>query len=467
MDGRMFIGYDAGRPVEIDPVTLDYVTAVGANGEWFQALPGLLEPLVAVAAHPATDFAEHAMYFLNYTQVNPPGKPAESYLARWDLEGEIQRWRLGGMSEFDSIHDVKVTENHVVFTDLPFVFEPETMRGAPRTRRNQDDTKIWIVAKKDLDDTPVGGTVAVTEVRVPMPTGHIFADYEEADGRLRLTLQQIPLSDLMVTMRRSSTAHGTGRSMDPNYEGLIALALQPSIVTSTLIDPSSGEVIEKRSAVDEKSVWGGILCTTDTTHPEAVRRLRQVWCAGIGFDPDLVPQEWWDLYGDATDGLVAPADLPTEAVPGSLARLDLDLMDVVDVYTYAPGSFPSPPTFVPRVGSQGPEDGYVVVVVHQDGPKEVQVFDAGAVGAGPIARAGSPTFNPGLLLHSCWMADRRGPRPSSYRVPLGRDVLGAVAGIPKVIWSMVRLGRGLVASRSEVNSVYPRGSNSDTAQGAS
>src|SRR5690606_17594518 len=78
---RLFLGYDAGRPIEVDPVTLDVVTPVGGNDEWFQALPGLLEPLVAVAAHPAADDVEGALYFVNYTQVSAPGTAAESYLA--------------------------------------------------------------------------------------------------------------------------------------------------------------------------------------------------------------------------------------------------------------------------------------------------------------------------------------------------------------------------------------------------
>ena len=33
-------------------------------------------------------------------------------------------------------------------------------------------------------------------------------------------------------------------------------------------------------------------------------------------DPDLVPEEWWRLYGDAgLNALVQPSDLPTDPVP--------------------------------------------------------------------------------------------------------------------------------------------------------
>ena len=445
IDGRLFVGYDAGRPVEVDPETLCFLTPVGGNDEWLQAAPGLLEPLCAVAAHPAPDFDEHALYFVNYTQISPPGEAADTFVARWGLDGPVQRWRVGGMSPFDSIHDIKATRHHVVFSDLPFVVEPTTFAGGERTQRNQDHTKLWIVAKDDLRTTPAGGTVAATEVRIPMPTGHLYVDHDEVDGLLRVVLQQIPLTDLMLTMTRDSIDHRNGAAIDPNYEGLIALALQPSVVGRYVVDPTTGEVVESEVAVDEERVWGGVLATTDTYRPEARAHQRQLWYGGVGFDPDLVPEEWWRLYGDAADGVVAPADLPHSAVPGSLARIDLESMKVAEVFSYEAGAFPSPPTFVPRARAADPDDGYVVVVVHRDGPKEVQVFDANHIEAGPLARATSPTFNPNLMLHSCWMPDRVGPRPSTYRVSIGRDLKGALLGLPGVLGGLFRMGRALRA----------------------
>ncbi|MDQ2650488.1 MAG: carotenoid oxygenase family protein, partial [Actinomycetota bacterium] len=361
-----------------------------------------------------------------------------SYLARWRLDGPVERWRLRGMSPFDSIHDIKASEHHLVFTDLPFVFEPQTFRGAARSRRNQEHTNLWIVAKEQLRTTPPGGEVTVTEVTIPMPTGHLTVDYEEVDGLLRVVLQQIPLSDLMVTIGRESVDRD-GRLIDPNYEGLVALAVQPSVIGRYLIDPATGTVVEKDLATDER-MWGGILAAADRSTPEARRRQRQLWYAGVGYDPALIPSEWWELYGEATDGLVAPGDLPAEPVAGSVARIDLEAMKVAEVHVCEPGSFPSPPTFVPRRGATTPDDGYLLVVLHKDGPKEIQVFDANDLESGPVARVSSSTFNPNLLLHSCWMPDRVGPRRSTYKIPLRRDLAGAIEGVPGVLRSMKKLG---------------------------
>ena len=444
---RLFVGYDAGRPIEVDPVTLRHITPVGSNGEWLQAVPGLFEPMCSVAAHPAADHDERSLYFVNYMPIAAADEAAETHLARWDLEGPVERWRVTGMSPFDSIHDAKASRDHIVFTDLPFVIEPELVRGAPRTRRVQGHTSLWIVAKADLARTRPGGEVRAVEVRLPMPTGHLTVDHDEVDGALRVVLQHVPLGDLLVSFTAEGIEHRGGTRVDPGYEGLVALGVQPSIVGRYLIDPASGEVLEAETARDESLVWGGVLATGDTARPGARAHQRQLWYAGIGFDPDLVPQAWWDLYGDATDGAVAPGDLPDAVVPGSLARFDLDAMEVAEVWSYPEGAFPSPPTFVPRAGSEDPDDGYVVVVVHQDGPKEVQVFDALAIGRGPVARATAPGFTPNLMLHSCWMPDRTGPRPSAYRVPWWRDVAGALAAMPRVLVSLVRAGRAMARAR--------------------
>ena len=285
IDGRLFVGYDAGRPVEVDPETLAFVTFVGHNDEWLQAAPGVLEPLCAVAAHPAPDLDERALWFVNYSQVALPGDPKETWIARWGLDGPIRRWRVEGMSAFDSIHDIKATANHLVFTDLPFVVEPGTFTGAPREQRNQEHTTMWIVAKDELHRTPPGGSVGCLEVRLPIPTGHVYADHDEVDGRLRVVVQHVPLGDLLLSMTPTTIDHRNQAPIDPAYEGLIALAVQPSVIGRYEIDLATGEVHDAELAMDVDRAWGGILPTTDTYSPAARAHQRNLWYAGAGFDP--------------------------------------------------------------------------------------------------------------------------------------------------------------------------------------
>ena len=427
---RLFVGYDVGRPLEIDPETLDFLTPVGSNGEWEQGLPGLLEPLISVAAHPAPAHDEGALYFVNYNQF-PPGAPGGgTWIARWDMEGKIKRWNLEGMSPFDSIHDIKATRDYLVITDLPFVVEPRTFRGKPRKKAAADITQMWIVAKEDLRRAKPGSSVAVKELRIPMASGHILVDYENPGGELNVFLQHIPTADLAMTFTTKDVSHASGRRFDGGYEGMINFGLQPTPVGRYRVNARTGELLDSKIALDAEGFWSGVLWSNDFYNKSAIDHPQNMFFGSIGCDPELVSQAAWDLYRDYANPMVPMDALPTAPVPGTLSRIDLESMEFADQWKYPEGSFPHPPTYVPRKNAQHDKDGYVVTVCHRDGAKEVHIFDAASIGKGPLARATSPDFIVPLMLHSCWMPARSGPRPSRYRVNPVRDALEAIAKAP-------------------------------------
>lgn len=64
---RLLVTYDAGRPVEIDPVTLAFATPVGRRDEWdAEALPDAPFPTVLSPAHPAFDPSTGELFTLDY-----------------------------------------------------------------------------------------------------------------------------------------------------------------------------------------------------------------------------------------------------------------------------------------------------------------------------------------------------------------------------------------------------------------
>lgn len=440
---RLLVGYDAGRPIEVDPKSMRYLTAVGATDEWYAIGPGALEPPTSVAAHPAVDDETGEAWFVNYSAL-PVGR--EVYLAKWDGIGAVHRWQLTGLGEFDSIHDVKVCRDYVVFTDLPFKVEPGAFTGAPREIPNQDETNLWIVAKADV--VAGGGPIAVTHLRIPMPTGHLAVDYEHEAGRIHVFCEHIPLGDLMMSVRQGDT-DGDGRLIDPNFEGFPTLAVQPGCVGRYLIDVSSATVIESDLATDER-VWGAVLTTRDVSSAEARREQTSMWYSTLGFDRSLIPAEWWRMYGAGqTHQLVAPSDLPIEPIPAALARFNLLSMKVEDVHVCEPGEFLHPPTFVPRVGADRPGDGYVVAIAHRDGSKAVKVFDAANIERGPIAVASHPEFNPPLLLHSCHMSSSAGTDRPDYHISVRRDLIGSLRLLPRLARTWIGLGPAFVKYAKE------------------
>jgi carotenoid cleavage dioxygenase-like enzyme len=420
LDGRLFLGYDAGRPVEVDPETLEFLTPVGANGEWLASLPAPLEPLISVAAHPGPAWDENALYFANY-QMIPTAPRRDLHVCRWDLSGDVEHWVLEGVSHFDSIHDLKVSRDHIVITDLPFVVEP--MGPGPEGRRTVgDETQVWIVAKEDLRTRAPGSAVPYHSLRLPMMGGHMALDYDDSDGRLVLYVSHHPITDLGLAIEAGDCVHGTGDAIDSAYEGMIPIGNQPVGLGRYVIDARTGTLVERRIADGSTETWGAALFSLNSYSDDAREHVRDVYITGVGHDPELISERWWQSYAEHHENVfVPPRHFPGKPIPGGIWRIDLEAMEVADAYAYRDGAFAHPPTFIPREGATSDRDGYLLVTVHQDGDKELQLFDAGSLSKGPIAKATAKGFNPPLLLHSYWMERREGDRSSTYCVDAERD----------------------------------------------
>ena len=98
---RLFMTWDVGRPVEIDPVTLGYLGEVGHRSEWLatELFPAPLLPMVTSTAasrdrpRPQRDVVrEHAL-----------GRAARRALGR---RGSMQSWPIAGAVIPQSVHTI-------------------------------------------------------------------------------------------------------------------------------------------------------------------------------------------------------------------------------------------------------------------------------------------------------------------------------------------------------------------------
>lgn len=67
---RLLACYDAGRPWEFDPVSMQVITAIGGNQEWVASTPAgaFAFPVVQSSAHPTFDPATREFFFVNFTK---------------------------------------------------------------------------------------------------------------------------------------------------------------------------------------------------------------------------------------------------------------------------------------------------------------------------------------------------------------------------------------------------------------
>lgn len=80
--------YDTGRPMKIDPETLEFITPIGYNKEWRPGMPPFLQapfPMFETTAHPSWDPLEKVLYGVNFT------KSEETELSRTILYELLRR----------------------------------------------------------------------------------------------------------------------------------------------------------------------------------------------------------------------------------------------------------------------------------------------------------------------------------------------------------------------------------------
>ena len=128
-DGRLFATYDAGRPWEVDPTTLEVVTPVGGLEEWEAAfaldVPWLFPP-VLTGAHPVHDDRTGETFLANYS-LGAVVAGAHVHLLRWDGEGPLSAFRIhderGSDLNLQSMHQLAITERWIVLVDTAFRLE--------------------------------------------------------------------------------------------------------------------------------------------------------------------------------------------------------------------------------------------------------------------------------------------------------------------------------------------------------
>ncbi len=416
---RLFSTWDAGRPVELDPATLDYLADVGSIDSWGGPIFGTetMLPTILSSAHPVIDPDRNGMWSTRLRPVLSPSFGMALSVMWWDGEGtEVAVWPLRDIVFGGSTHTVSQTRDWLVLSDSGnFRADPGEMFGGERTVTVEDDAPVWLVRKDQLLATPPGTPVDAICLRVAPPSGHFYARYDDSEG-ISVIWEGMDLTDLGLSLRPDDLdIHG--RPIAPTAARLYNMAMAPSTLMEVHFDPTSGAVTERAVRRDE---WAFNLQLSAMDWSVAGQEHPTYHHVDFqGCRPGAVSQRAATLY----DGRIDRAQLGEET-PGRLVTFRRGSLEVVSAWEYPDtAELISSPTFVPRTRSTddrseggthagdtanhpGGHDGYVVQPVLSDSGFRVELFDAAAVGAGPIATLrGTRRECVPLILHSAWQAD--------------------------------------------------------------
>ncbi|MCB1014032.1 MAG: carotenoid oxygenase family protein [Acidimicrobiales bacterium] len=409
---RLFTTWDAGRPVEIHPGTLEYVAEVGHIDSWGgpSMFGDTVLPFLFSSAHPVADPDRDGLWTTKLEPVMEPTFGMRPSVVWWDRDGtEVKWWPLEGIAFAGSTHTVSQTRDWVILCDSGnFRADPDEMFGGERTVTVDDAAPVWLVRKDELLARPSGTPVTPSCFTVSPPNGHFYARYDDTDG-ISVVWEGMDLMDLALYVRPDDVdVHGA--PVPPASVGLYNMAMAPETIAEVVFDPESGKLLDQGRCREDWTFNLQLSAMDWSTEGMSAPTLHHVSYQGCR--PGRVTARAARLYEGRID-----LDDVAEETPGYLATFERGSMALKSRWEYADTSdLITSPTFAPRSngadpsasayagGEPGGHDGYVVQPVLSDDGFRVELFDAAQVGAGPIAvLEGTANECVPLLLHSAWM----------------------------------------------------------------
>lgn len=409
---RLFTTWDAGRPVEVHPGTLEFVAEAGSIDSWGPStlFGDTILPFILSSAHPVVDPERNGLWTTKLDPVVGDTFGLAPSVVWWDPAGTgVKVWPLDGIVFQGSTHTVSQTRNWVILCDSGnFRADMGEMMGGERTVTVDSVAPVWLIRKDELLSLPSGTPVKPVCFQASPPNGHFYARYDDSDG-ISCVWEGMDLMDLALYVKPDDR-DVLGNRVNPASVGLYNMSMSPETIMEVVFEPETGKVLE-RGVFREDWTFNLQLSAMDwTLDGLSAPTLHHVNFQGCR--PGRVVERAAKLYADRID-----VSLLAEETPGYLATFARGSMELKSRWEYPDTSeLITSPTFAPRGPGSGPtgsryeggepggHDGYVVQPVLSDDGIRIDLFDAANVGAGPIAQLrGTNRECVPLMLHSAWM----------------------------------------------------------------
>ncbi len=400
---RLLVTGDVGRPVEIDPVSLEFLAEVGHRKQWMDSAPIFpVLPVVTTPAHPVSDPDRGCLWTADYNMMNH-----RVGIVRYDGGKDIKRWPLMNATIRQTMHTISQTRDWIILMDNGMRVDLAEMGGAPRKVTTLKEAPLYLVRKDDLDRIPPGEPVPYKTIPISPECMHFYADYDDSNG-IRVFFEHSTDSDIAVAVTPGDVDIW-GRPIDPVLEGMYGLALSPPSVTLRELDPETCTAKVLAEYENPEYIWNVQTSAMDWSK-RGLERPTLHHVMYNGFRPEGLTQRQLALYQDRID----KSRLPREETPPCLASFDWqNSLKPKGLWRFKVDEWATSPTFVPRSAGQasdpyagtnpGGHDGYLVVVVQSEAGFRIELFDAARVSDGPVAVLAQEGHRVPFVIHSSWM----------------------------------------------------------------
>lgn len=386
------------------------------------------------------------------------------FVVKRDAGGELHSWRVldpqgNDILITESMHQTGITEDYFVFIDSSFkvsldILVPcfpqpwsafsQFLRGFLQTKL-KDYTTVYLVRRSDLSLDR--SWVKAACVQIPNEeTVHFAVNYLNPDQVVTLhTAHNSSLCAAEWVRPFDRLALAPDEPLDPEVIGLPTIGemdvsrigkLQIKLATDVDGDLSAElramELIcEPLSLADLRTgtrsfqelgpnTWGiGLSTYRGALSPDQVaEEVPYIFWQMYGLDYQTLTQHIYDLYSDASN-TIAPEELleyTAIGIPFSIVRQNTQSMELEDWFYFPHDHYLRSLQFVPKNSVLPPGlslalHGYLVctVLVQLDVAdpgsfvRQIWLFDAAQLAAGPVCRLGHPDLSFAFTIHSAWL----------------------------------------------------------------
>jgi len=338
----------------------------------------------------------------------------------------VQTWFVPGARVTQVIHEVTVSKDYVIFTEVGFQNETTAAAGRNRTATHPPYTDIYLVAKRDLTPENAGRAVPHTHARVPYEAFHQFADYEQDGDDITMFVAHSNGWDINYAVTEQDRVWGRNSAPPSGLNGFLPTPVDASPVARYVINGRTGEVKESKLFVEPARHWATLLYTRDMRKP-AQARAKYIWQAYWGCDPEMLMTRVVEMYADHPFRIVPVADLPKQEIPSTLVCIEAEGMTEHSSWAAPLGTFVQSPAYVPDAAGG---DGWVVAFLQHRDKTEIVVFEALDLAKGPVAVASAPGLKQSFQVHSGYI-DKLPSSESAYHRSVRADYVGGLDSLPE------------------------------------
>ena len=370
------------------------------------------------------------------------------HLIAWDgQQVPMKQWKVYVEGEqpcsppriMQSMHQLGVTEHHVILMDTVFKLGAEQLLTAPAPNfpeleriirnltdyRQGDETRIYIIKRTDLDDNK--DSVTAKLIRIPRPMAHFLVDYECTPDKITLHCVQNTGWDAAEWVRPYDQFP---LGNDAGMVGMASGGTDLSVLARCTINVAKGECEDIQIVNDQNRNVSWMLALYALCMPDGItppKRIDYLFWNGWGSHANLLTDYDLSVNQAAKNRQLNASDavrLAEQGLPCTLLRLNTQSMTIEDHYSFPSGRFGNSVQFIPRAGAEpGSADGYLLCITNgSDDPEQSEfwLFDAQDLAKGPICRMGHSSLKIGLTIHSTWVPSIQ-ERTASYKVSIRDD----------------------------------------------